>query len=328
LIRPKIRFGRAAEKIPKKKQKKRQTIARTFAFCHKPYVKRKQRAADAVLNAKNKKETKMKKNLFAFAAACLIAAFGAGASQAQAQDLKENATQAEIDAFEAENFVDFDSLDSSSDAKFAASLIAANGEGAEGSDAKCWFWGWRYYTYSYPSYYYYTWYCPAYYVNFRLVYYTVPTTTVVTAPAVTSTTTTTTVSPSVSTVTTTNGAATAVAIAKSSGQTACGAVIDQAVPANSPLAKLGLQVGDVVTSVDGAPVKSIVDLRKITVDSKLTFVPGSQISVSKKAVNHAPSATAAKTLSKSAPMSVSEHQKAFGDKETISLYEYYEALEK
>ena len=264
----------------------------------------------------------MKKNFFAFAAACMIAALGAGA--AQAQDLDKNATQDEIAAFEAENFVDFNALDSSSDAKFSASLVAANDEGAKNEDAKCWFWGWRYYTY-YPSYYYYSWYCPCHFVNYRLVYYTVPTTVVTTTPTVSQTTITTS-GPTVANVTATSASsATAVAIAKSTGQTACGGVIDE-IRANSPLAKLGLKVGDVVTSVDGVQVKSMSDLRKIKENSKLTFIPGSQISVSKKAVNHTPNATEAKSLSQEAPLSVSAHQKAFGDKETISLYEYYEAL--
>lgn len=261
----------------------------------------------------------MKKSFFAFAAACMIAALGAGS--AQAQDLDKNATQDEIAAFESENFIDFNALDSSSDAKFGASLIAANGEGAEGEDAKCWFWGWRYYTY-YPSYYYYSWYCPCHFVNYRLVYYTVPTTVVTTTPVVNQVTNITTTSASVSA---SGSSATAVAIAKSTGQTACGGVIDE-IRANSPLAKLGLKVGDVVTSVDGKQVKSMSDLRNIKADSKLTFIPGSQISVSKKSVNHTPNATESKSLSKDAPMSVSNHNDAFGDKETISLYEYYEAL--
>lgn len=260
----------------------------------------------------------MKKNLFAFAAACLIAAFGAGS--AQAQDLKANATQAEIAAFEAENLIDFDKLNADGDAKFAANIVAASGEGAEGDDAKCWFWGWRCYAYTYPSYYYYTWYCPCYYVNFRLVTYTVP---VVTTPVVTTTATTTTATTTTS----------MTAIAKSSGSTACGAVIDQTIPANSPLAEHGLQVGDVVTSVDGKPVTSLVDLRRIKADSKLTFIPGSQISVSKKALNHSVNADTAKSLQNGVKKldslnNISAHKKALGDKETVSLYEYYQAREK
>ena len=123
----------------------------------------------------------MKKNFLALAAACLIAALGAGS--AQAQELDKNATKAEIAAFEKEHFITFDAMSVNGDAKAAQALISATGEGAEGSDAKCWFWGWRYYYY--PTYYYYTWYCPCYYVPLRLVTYTVPvttTTTVVTTP--------------------------------------------------------------------------------------------------------------------------------------------------
>ena len=242
----------------------------------------------------------MKKNLFAFAAACLIAA--CGAASAQAQELDKNATPAEIAAFEKENFVSFEEINADGAAKAAQNLIAATNEGAEGSDAKCWFWGWRYY--SYPSYYYYSWYCPCYYVPFRIVTYTVPTT-VVTTPVAT------------------------VAIAKSSGKTACGAVVDQAVPSNSPLAKMGIKRGDVVTHVDGVQVKSIVDLRKITANSKLKFIPGNQITVSKQQINHVPGASAAKALETGANglTDLNIGEKSIGANETVSLYDYYEALE-
>ncbi|MBQ9800807.1 MAG: PDZ domain-containing protein [Thermoguttaceae bacterium] len=255
----------------------------------------------------------MKKNLFAFAAACLIAAFGA--ASVQAQELDKNATPEEIAAFEAENFVDFDELNADGAAKAAQKLIAETEEGAEGSDAKCWFWGWRYYYY--PSYYYYTWYCPCYYVPFRIVTYTVPTT-VVTTPVVTAQTTTTTTT------------ASTVAIAKSSGKTACGAVIDQSIPSNSPLAKMGLKVGDVVTHVDGVQVKSLVDLRRVKADSKLKFIPGDQISVSKKQINHVPNENAAKALENGVKSltALNIGEKTIDENETVSLYEYYEALEK
>ena len=241
----------------------------------------------------------MKKNFLALAAACLIAALGAGS--AQAQELDKNATKAEIAAFEKEHFITFDAMSVNGDAKAAQALISATGEGAEGSDAKCWFWGWRYYYY--PRYYYYSWYCPCYYVPLRLVTYTVPVTTTVT---------------------------TTTYFAKSSGQTACGAVVDQTVPANSPLAKLGVKVGDVITHVDGVQVKSLHDLKKITANSKLTVIPGSSISVSKQQINHAPSAKASQDLENGAngltELNIGED--SIGENETVSLYEYYEALEK
>ncbi len=244
----------------------------------------------------------MKKNFLAFAAACLIAALGAGS--AQAQELDKNATEAEIAAFEKENFVSFEQLAADGDAKFAENLLAETEEGAEGSDAKCWFWGWRYYYY--PRYYYYTWYCPCYYVPLRLVTYTVPVTTTV------ATTTTTTI------------------VAKSSGQTACGAVVDQTVPANSPLAKLGVKVGDVITHVDGVQVKSLVDLRKVKADSTLKIIPGNLINVSKNQINHVPSETEAKALENGAKglTELNIGEDSIGENETVTLYEYYEALEK
>ena len=250
----------------------------------------------------------MKKNLFAFAAACMIAA--CGAASANAQELAKDATAEQIAAYEAENFVSFDEMSADGEAKFSENIIGATQEGAEGSDAKCWFWGWRYYYY--PRYYYYTWYCPCYYVPLRVVTYTVPTVTVATTPAVSTTTTTTTTNVST------------VAVAKSSGKTACGAVVDQTVPANSPLAAMGLKAGDVITHIDGRQVKSNVDLRRITANSKLKFIPGDQISVSKKQILHAPQKD---ILAKGvAEMSVGEE--SIGENETVTLYEYYEALEK
>jgi hypothetical protein len=271
----------------------------------------------------------MKKNLFAFAAACLIAA--CGAASANAQELDKNASLEEIAAFEKENFVSFDEINADGAAKAAQNLIAATNEGAEGSDAKCWFWGWRYY--SYPSYYYYSWYCPCYYVPFRIVTYTVPT--VVTRvssevnvvdpapadnnaePASNDDSASLEIDPST------------VAIAKSSGKTACGAVVDQAVPANSPLAKMGIKRGDVVTHVDGVQVKSIVDLRKVTANSKLKFIPGNQITVSKQQINHVPGASAAKALEAGANglSDLNIGEKSIKANETVSLYDYYEALE-
>ena len=244
----------------------------------------------------------MKKNFLALAAACLIAALGAGS--AQAQELDKNATEAEIAAFEKENFVSFEQLAADGDAKFAANLLAETEEGAEGSDAKCWFWGWRYYYY--PRYYYYSWYCPCYYVPLRLVTYTVPVTTTV------ATTTTTTY------------------VAKSSGKTACGAVVDQTVPANSPLANVGVKVGDVITHVDGVQVKSLVDLRKVKADSTLKIIPGNLINVSKNQINHVPSETEAKALESGAKglTELNIGEDSIGENETVTLYEYYEALEK
>lgn len=243
----------------------------------------------------------MKKSLFAFAVACMIAACGAGS--ANAQELAKNATPAQIAAFEAENFLSFDDMNADGPAKFAQKVIDATDEGAEGSDAKCWFWGWRYY--SYPTYYYYTWYCPCYYVPLRLVTYTVPTVTV---------------STNVNTV----------VVAKSSGKTACGAVVDQTVPANSPLAAMGIKAGDVITHVDGRPVKSNVDLRRITANSKLKFIPGDQISVSKKQINHVPNESEAKAIESGAKglTALNIGEKSIGENETVTLYEYYEALEK
>ena len=261
----------------------------------------------------------MKKNLFAFAAACLIAAFGA--ASVQAQELDKNATPEEIAAFEAEHFVSFEKINADGAAKAAQNLIAETEEGAEGGDAKCWFWGWRYYYY--PRYYYYTWYCPCYYVPLRVVTYTVPVnaTIVTTSPAtgVASTTSTT------STTTTST-----VAIAKSSGQTACGAVVDQNVPKTSPLFAMGLKAGDVITHIDGKRVQSNLDLKRITKDSELQFIPGNQISVSKQQINHVPSESTAKALEAGAKTldELNIGEDSIGENETVSLYEYYEALQK
>ena len=71
--------------------------------------------------------------------------------------------------------------DSASDADKAVKMFLE--ELDEGEDeagvAKCCWIGYRCYYPTYPAYYYYGWYCPVFYCNFRMVYYTIPATCVV-----------------------------------------------------------------------------------------------------------------------------------------------------
>jgi len=206
-----------------------------------------------------------------FALSAIVLAMAAFAGM-NAQADEKKMTEQEVAALEASLFASMETLDTSSDAKFAEQLEAS--EGNDGA-AKCWFWCWRRRWVTYPHYYYQTWYCPTYYVPFRIVTYSVPvvrtvvTTPVVTTPVVTTPVVTTpvaqqpviqTATPATNTVTTTATAtatATAGVVTKflpTSQKVARGAVIDAKVPDNSPLAKIGLRAGDIITKVDGNPV--------------------------------------------------------------------------
>ena len=256
-----------------------------------------------------------------FALSAIVLAMAAFAGM-NAQADEKKMTEQEVAALEASLFASMETLDTSSDAKFAEQLEAS--EGNDGA-AKCWFWCWRRRWVTYPHYYYQTWYCPTYYVPFRIVTYSVPvvrtvvttpvvttpvvttpvvttpvvTTPVVTTPVVTTPVVTTpvaqqpviqTATPATNTVTTTATAtatATAGVVTKflpTSQKVARGAVIDAKVPDNSPLAKIGLRAGDIITKVDGNPVNAMIDIRRITPDSTIEFVRGSQIKVAGKQI--------------------------------------------
>lgn len=202
--------------------------------------------------------------------------------------------------------------------------------------AKCWFSGWR--SYYYPcSYYYYNWYCDWYYVPFRIVYYSVPVQPVVAVtPAVTTayvnytytwpTAITTTAAVTATTQTVASTATTI--IAKSSKSLASGAVIDKKVPSNSPLFKMGLRAGDIIAKIDGKPVNSMIDVRRMTKNSQVVFVRGNQIKVAGRQLLARTNNGMAKSNGMNANnIDLDVLKKAQSNKE-MSLYEYYDSLNK
>lgn len=257
---------------------------------------------------------------------------------------EEAMTEQEVAAMEASLFANFDTMDSSSDAKFAQELESLSGnDGA----AKCWFWCWRRpVRFVYPTYYYYTWYCPVYYVPLRIVTYSIPVIrpvpvvqTVQTEAGAASATAAAAAATATATATATAGDATATASASanagvvtkflpSSGRVSKGAVIDAKVPQNSPLFKMGLRSGDIITSVDGTPVQSMLDARRIKANSSVTYVRGDQIKVAGKPILQNSSAQVAQAESgaKTADLSL-ESVKSMQASE-MSLYEYYDSQEK
>ena len=272
-----------------------------------------------------------------FALSAIVLAMAAFAGM-NAQADEKKMTEQEVAALEASLFASMETLDTSSDAKFAEQLEAS--EGNDGA-AKCWFWCWRRRWVTYPHYYYQTWYCPTYYVPFRIVTYSVPVVrTVVTTPVVTTPVVTTpvaqqpviqTATPATNTVTTTATAtatATAGVVTKflpTSQKVARGAVIDAKVPDNSPLAKIGLRAGDIITKVDGNPVNAMIDIRRITPDSTIEFVRGSQIKVAGKQILQNGTAQNMNGA-KSADVTVSQLQSL--QETEMTLYEYYDNMEK
>lgn len=237
-------------------------------------------------------------------AACLM-----GNGNATANDIRDNASNIAVAAQDSDLFIQLNQLDQSSDAKFSESLIAADND--QSGDAKCFYWYTTYpcaYTYV-PTYYYYTYYCPVYYVNFRLVTYTVP---VIETPVVTTT----------SCVTTTY-----TTYYKATGKTRTGAVIDSKIPGNSPLAKLGLRSGDIVTSVDGRPVTSISDVKAATTKSKLTFYRGGKIKVASKGILQNGTSASRSVASKGAETECAIAANALRNQGEMSMYEYYDRIE-
>ena len=203
-------------------------------------------------------------------------------------------TEQELAALDSEYFVSMDRMDTSSNAKFSEALIREDGNDP---DAKCWFRGYRGY---YPSYYYYSWYCPVYVVPLRLVVYTVPVTVI-------STTT---------------------IFFKSSGRTATGAVIDKQVPSNSPLLKMGLRSGDIITSVDGNPVHSLLDVRRIKSTSNVTYVRGNKIKVAGKPLLQRVTDSSAKNYEGLDQKAIDLGAIKSLQKSEMSLYDYYDQQEK
>ncbi|MBE6427202.1 MAG: PDZ domain-containing protein [Planctomycetaceae bacterium] len=239
----------------------------------------------------------------------VLAGFG-GMNNVQAEE--KSLTEQEIAAKEADFFTSLETLDTSSDAKFAEQLEASEGDGGA---AKCWFWCVRRRGILFPRYTYYTWYCPVYRVPLRIVTYAVPVAapaagTVITTPAPVSA----------------EPAATSIVVKfqPSSGKVAKGAVIDGKVPADSPLVKLGLRSGDIITKVDGNPVNSMLDARRIRENSEIEFVRGEQIKVASKQLLQNEGSQSGSV--KSASVDFGSLQ-AVQERE-MSLYEYYDMQEK
>lgn len=238
-------------------------------------------------------------------------------------------TEKEARQIESQLFMQVDDSIISNGAKLA-NFLANDGD----PQAKCWFGGWRsYYT---PCYYYYDWYCDWYQVPLRIIYYTVPTQPVVTVtPAVTTTTVSNVVTTSAAITTTlpvTSSAAVAsvetAIIAKSSNTVVKGAVIDKTVPQDSPLFKMGLRAGDIIAKINGKPVSSMIDIRRMSRNSEVVFIRGHQIKVADKQ----PLTKVGSDLGKSSmtlntkDINLKVLEKA--QKRTMSLYEYYDSLEK
>lgn len=228
-----------------------------------------------------------------------------------AQDPSQKMSEAELAKLEADLFVTLDSTDADSEAKaLDAALVDDDGT------AKCLWWRYRPAYYYYPSYYYYGWYCPVYYVPLRFVTYTVPVRYTVY-----------TYTPGLPVAQTVVGAPAAADVAvvddgyavKSSGRTARGAVISKEIPAKSPLAKIGLRTGDIVTKIDGKPVTSMADLKKINKNSKVEFVKGKGIKIASKSMN----VRGAKGGDSAGAASVQDIK---AEKE-VSLYDYFDNLE-
>jgi len=55
-----------------------------------------------------------------------------------------------------------------------------------------------------------------------------------------------------------------------------GAMLDSDPAPNTPLARLGLRRGDIITSIDGRPLQSLQDLNRATVNSRVGFTRGSE----------------------------------------------------
>ncbi|MDO4586720.1 MAG: PDZ domain-containing protein [Planctomycetia bacterium] len=246
--------------------------------------------------------------------ACLFVAGLAllAANTTFAQESSQKMTDEELAKLEAELFVTLDSTDAGSEAK---SLKIALGDNDDGT-AKCLWWRYRPAYYYYPSYYYYGWYCPVYYVPLRFVTVTLPVRyTVYTytygQPVVTNV---------VGAASEVVAAGDAEVIVKSSGQHVRGAVISKTIPAKSPLAKIGLRAGDIVTKINGKPVTSMADLKKITKNSKVEFVKGNGIKIAAKSM----SIQGAKGGDSAGTASVQDI-KAEKD---VFLYDYFDNLEE
>ena len=243
-------------------------------------------------------------------------------------------TEQQVAAMEADLFSNLETMSTSDDAKFAKEL--ENLSGNDGA-AKCWFWCWRraYWSY-YPSYYYYSWYCPVYYVPLRIVTYSIPVVQVTTTPVqpqvVTAQSAPTAATASATAVAgDTSATATASVVTKflpSSGAVAKGAIVDGKVPENSPLAKLGLRSGDIITKVDGNPVTSLVDARRIKENSNVTYVRGDKIKVAGKPILQKASNEVATSNNGSKSADFDANNIKNFQKTEMSLYEYYDSLEK
>ena len=249
----------------------------------------------------------MKKSTTTLAAACLALLCTAGfmsAGNATAGDANDNAPSIAAASQDSGLFIRLDQLDQSSDAKFSESLAQADGD--QSGDAKCFYWYYSYPCAYAPAYCYYTYYCPVYYVSFRIVTYTVPVVPAcVAAPVVSATP--------------------CVTYYKSTGKTRTGAVINSKVPANSPLARLGLRSGDIVTSVDGRPVTSISDVRAARSSSKLTFYRGGKLKVAGRGILRGASAARSAAGKDASERTVTASDlRGMGE---ISMYEYYDRIE-
>ncbi|MCL2744733.1 MAG: PDZ domain-containing protein [Planctomycetaceae bacterium] len=195
--------------------------------------------------------------------------FASNVSQAQPGSAEE------IVKAQAQKFSEADVFENAdTDANLQKAIVFAGDEPA--GTVKCWGWYYR------PVYRFWwrPWYYRPYYVYHR---YVVP---VCATPVVQATIA---VSPVVAPVVAPvpavapAPAATATAIAPPGGSatatasTTTGAVVAADPAPSTPMAAKGLRKGDVITAINGKPIKSLTDLKNITADTEITFHKGSNV---------------------------------------------------
>ncbi|MDO4627778.1 MAG: PDZ domain-containing protein, partial [Planctomycetia bacterium] len=116
--------------------------------------------------------------------------------------------------------------------------------------------------------------------------------------------------------------------AKSSGQVSKGAVIDQQVPTTSPLYRMGLRSGDIITKVDGNPVSQLVDIRRIKENSTIEYVRGNQIKVAGKPILQSATSDVAKFYTGAPAVEFDTKGIVEVQQTEMTLYEYYDNMAK
>ena len=195
----------------------------------------------------------MKKNIAVLFAAC-VALAGCVSSFAQEAPYADEAKKVEANLFtDLGQAINVEStLDKALDAQLTTVI---DGDACEEDAIKCCWIGYNCYYPTYYHYHYYGWYCPVYYCNFRIVYYTAPYTYYVMSDS---------------------GEESVV----KARRRATGAVVSDDVKPNSPLYKAGIRKGDLITTIDGAPVNGVSDLKKLTRNSRVKYVKGNKVQIS------------------------------------------------